>query len=96
MKSILWIAAIVGGLVFTGAASAQSGAELFKKKGCGNCHAAAEKKVGPSLKDLATKYKGNEGAVASVSAKLKDGKGHPKVAGSNAEIKAMTNYALGK
>ena len=94
MKSILVIVAAAGGLAFAAGANAQSGADLFKQKGCGNCHAAAEKKVGPSLKDLTAKYKGNEGAIAMASAKLKEGKGHPKVAGSDAEIKAMATYAL--
>jgi len=96
MKSIFLIAFAAGGLALAGAASAQSGADLFKQKGCGNCHAPAEKKVGPSLKDLAAKFKGDEGATATISAKLKDGKGHPKVTGSDAEIKAMVSYAIGK
>jgi len=96
MKSILVIAAAAGSLVLAGTANAQSGADLFKQKGCGNCHAAAEKKVGPSLKDLAAKYKSDEGAVANASAKLKDGKGHPKITASDAEIKALVMYALGK
>lgn len=96
MKSMLLIATAAGGLVLAGAAGAQSGGDLFKQKGCANCHAAADKTVGPSLKDLAAKYKGNEGAIASASTKLEDGKGHPKVAGSNAEIRSMVKYALGK
>ena len=96
MKSIVMVAIAVGGLSVAGVASAQSGADLFKQKGCGNCHAAAEKKVGPSLKDLAAKFKSDEGATATLSAKLKDGKGHPKVTASDAEIRALVNYATGK
>ncbi len=96
MKSILMVAVATGGLVMAGAASAQSGADLFKQKGCETCHAPAEKKAGPSLKDLAAKFKGQEGAVADASAKLKEGKGHPKMAGSDAEIRALVKYALGQ
>jgi cytochrome c len=65
-----------------------------KEKGCLNCHEVDKKKVGPSFKDIAAKYKGDKGAAASLSAKLKDGKGHAKAAASDAEIKAAVQYVL--
>mgnify|MGYP003348151714 FL=1 len=65
-------------VVFTmGTVYAQSGADLAKSKNCMNCHDLEKKKVGPSFKDIAAKNKDNKDAVASISAKLKDGKGHP-------------------
>jgi cytochrome c len=74
-----------------GAAAAQSGADVVKTKGCLNCHEVDKKKVGPSFKDIAAKRKG---AQAELVAKLKDGKGHPKVAASEAEIKAAVQHVL--
>ena len=88
--SPLRIAVAVAGAITAGVVLAQSGAEVVKTKGCLNCHAVDQKKVGPSFKDIAAK-KGDVGAMA---AKLKDGKGHPKVAASDAEIKAAVDYVM--
>jgi len=85
MKSIvLWVG--MAGLLLAGGANAQSGAELAKSKNCMNCHDLEKKKVGPSFKDIAAKYKDNKDAEATIVGKLKEGKGHPvKVAASDAE-----------
>ena len=79
------------GMLMAGAVQAQ---DALKAKGCLNCHEADKKKVGPSLKDIAAKHKGNKDAQAMLVNKLKEGKGHPKVAGSDDEIKAAVNQAL--
>lgn len=94
MKTAL-LALAAAGLIVTGAANAQSGAELFKAKGCANCHDATAKKVGPSNQDIAAKHKGSKGAVDQIAEKLQQGKGHMKVAGSDAEVKAMVSFMLG-
>jgi cytochrome c len=94
MKTALFALAAAG-LIATGAANAQSGAELFKAKGCANCHDQSAKKVGPSVQDVAAKYKGKGGAEGQIAEKLKDGKGHMKVAASESEIKSMVSYMLG-
>jgi cytochrome c551/c552 len=90
-KLTLSIAAIlaVSGWVLSHEASAQS--DVLKSKGCLNCHDAEKKKVGPSLKDIAAK-KPNADAVV---AQMKEGKkgGHPKVAGSDADLKAAVEAA---
>ena len=91
MKSI-WFAAILA--IAAGAAFAQSGADVAKAKGCLNCHAVAEKKMGPSFKDVSAKHKGDKDAEAKLIAKLKEGKGHPKVSASDAELKAAVGYSL--
>ena len=39
------------------------------------------RRSGPSFKDAAAKNKGNKDAAGAIVAKMKDGKGHPKVAG---------------
>lgn len=84
MKSSLLVLASVA-LLASGAAVAQS--DALKQKGCVNCHAPDTKKVGPSVKDIQAKYKGT--VSDDVVAKLKNGKGHPKVTGSDAEIKSL-------
>jgi cytochrome c len=94
MKAMLLVLAVAGGFV-VGAVQAQSGADVVKAKGCLGCHDVAAKKVGPSYKDIAAKYKGDKGAQATLAAKLKEGKGHPaKFAGSDAELKAAVDYVL--
>ena len=92
MKTTLVALAAAAGLAFAGTAAAATGAELFASKGCGTCHAPDTKKMGPSLKDIGAKYK--PGDADAISAKLKDGKGHPKVSASDAEIKQMVLYAI--
>jgi len=93
MKAILLVVtaatALAGGVVF-----AQSGADVLKSKGCMNCHENDKKKVGPAYKDVAAKYKDDKGASDMLVAKLKDGKGHPKVAASDAELKAAVGTVL--
>ena len=88
MKNVLIAMAVVAGLM-GGGALAQ---EPLKK--CLGCHDAEKKKVGPSFKDSAAKYKGNKDAAAMVVAKMKEGKGHPKVAGTDDELKTAVETAL--
>jgi len=90
MKTIVLVMAAAGVLA-AGSAAAQSGADVLKAKGCLNCHEADKKKVGPSFKDIAAKRKGAE---AELVAKLKEGKGHPKIAASDAELKAAVQQVL--
>jgi len=81
---------MVAGALAAGVVLAQSGADVVKAKGCLNCHAVDQKKVGPSFKDIAAK----NGDASAMVAKLKEGKGHPKVAASDAELKAAVGYVL--
>jgi len=73
---------------------AQSGAEVLKAKGCLNCHEMDKKKIGPAYKDVAAKYKSDKGAEAMLLDKIKEGKGHPKIAASDAELKAAIQTVL--
>lgn len=93
---ILKFVVAVAGAITAGAVLAQSGADVVKAKGCLNCHAVDQKKVGPAYKDVAAKYKGDAKAGAMLTAKLKEGKGHPKAAASDAEIKAAVDYVLSR
>jgi len=85
---LIQIVGFAAGVLATGAVLAQSGADVVKAKGCLNCHAVDAKKVGPSFKDIAAK----KGDAAALVAKLKDGKGHPKIAASDAELNAAIGY----
>ena len=93
MKATVLVIAAAAALA-AGTASAQSGTEQLKAKGCLGCHDVDKKKIGPGLKDVAAKYKGDKGAEAKLVAKLKDGKGHPKVAGSEDDIKKLVGAVL--
>ena len=90
MKAILLVMAVAGTLM-AGAVQAQ---DVLKAKGCLGCHDMDKKKVGPAYKDVAAKYKGNKDAESMLVAKLKDGKGHPKVAGTDDELKACIQAVL--
>lgn len=93
MKAMLMVLAAAGTLI-AGGVNAQSGAEVLKAKNCMTCHDMATKKVGPAYKDVAAKYKGDKNAEGNLIAKLKEGKGHPKVAASDAELKAAVGHVL--
>ena len=92
MRNLRFVVAVMGAIA-AGVALAQSGADVVKTKGCLTCHAVSEKKIGPSFKDIAAK---NQGKSADLVAKIKDGKGHPKTAASDAEIKAAVDYVLSR
>ncbi len=95
MKATVLVVAAVGLLGAGVVYAAESGADLAKAKGCLNCHAVDQKKVGPAFKDVAAKYKGNKDAVATLTTKLKEGKGHPKQTASEADIKTiLENFVL--
>ena len=87
MKAVLAILAVAGALAI-GVVQAQVPAK------CAGCHDMDKKKVGPAFKDAAAKNKGNKDAAAAIVAKMKEGKGHPKLAGTDAELKAAVDTAL--
>ena len=84
-------------LVALAAAAALAGGAVQAQdalKKCMGCHDMEKKKAGPSFKDAAAKNKGNKDAAAGIVAKMKEGKGHPKVAGTDDELKAAVATAL--
>ena len=90
MKAIAIVTAAACALG-AGAVLAQSAPDFLKSKGCLNCHDVEKKKVGPSFKDIAAKKKGQEAAMI---ARLKEGKGHPKIAASDAELKGAVDHIM--
>ena len=77
-------------------------ADLAKKKNCMACHAVDKKLVGPSYKDVATKYAGQKDAVDKLMVKvMKGGSGawgavpmpaNPQV--SEAEAKQLVEWIM--
>lgn len=64
---------ITAGLFFAGNTLADEA--LLKKSGCFACHTVEKKLVGPALKDIAAKYKGTPGIVATLAKKVRAGGG---------------------
>ncbi|MEK7844240.1 MAG: c-type cytochrome [Pseudomonadota bacterium] len=67
MKKVLIGAVAASALLLAGVA--QADADLAKNSGCLNCHNVDTKLVGPSLKDIAAKYAGQDGASAMLADK---------------------------
>lgn len=53
--------------------SAADAMALATQRGCMACHQVETKVVGPAYKDVAAKYKGQDGAVDMLAAKVKAG-----------------------
>jgi len=82
-------AGLLAAFVIPQAAFAQADDPL-KANGCLNCHEKEKKKVGPAFKDVAAKGLKADDVVA----KMKEGKGHPKLAKPDAELKKAVETAL--
>jgi cytochrome c len=54
-------------------ASAEDAMALATQRGCMACHQLETKVVGPAYKEVAAKYKGQDGALDSLVAKVKAG-----------------------
>ena len=92
MKAFLIAAIAAVGLASGQAAIAQEA--LAKSSGCLTCHAADTKKMGPSFKSIAEKYKGKADAQATLVAKLKNGTGHPAQKASEDDLKSLVKWVL--
>lgn len=96
------IVVFIGVCVLSASAMAQDAPTLAKSKNCMSCHAAEKKLVGPSYKDVATKYKDDKNAVASLSKKIiEGGKGvwgqlpmPPNKGVSEAEAKILAEWVM--
>ncbi|WP_418320451.1 c-type cytochrome [Piscinibacter sakaiensis] len=101
MKTVLRLT-VVGCALAAASLAASASQELASKKNCMACHAADKKLVGPSFKDIASKYGAQKDAVDVLSQKiLKGGSGtwgpvpmpaNPQV--SDAEAKDLVRWIL--
>jgi len=92
MKSMLIAAAAAASLLSASTALAQE--DLAKASGCMNCHATDTKKVGPSFKDIAAKYKGKADAEATLTKALSEGKGHPATKAKPEDVGKLVKWVL--
>lgn len=92
MKSIVIALSLAAGLGVAGTASANEA--LAQKSGCLTCHAVDAKKVGPSFKSIAAKFKGQADAEKMLVDQLKSGKGHPAVKTSDADTATLVKWVL--
>lgn len=105
MKSSLICKAAAAGVaasLFLTAGSAFATEELFKRSNCMACHAVDQKRVGPSLKEVAAKYKGDGSAARMLAEKIRKGGGGvwgqmpmpPQPQVSEADAKVLAEYIL--
>ena len=92
MKSMIIVVLATAAFAVAGTASAQEA--LAKSSGCLNCHSIDTKKMGPSFKDVAAKYKGKADAEATLATKISTAKGHPEVKASPDDVKALVKWVL--
>ena len=96
--TILSIFIFTSNLVFADAEKAKG---LLQSKNCLACHAVDKKLVGPSYKEVAAKYKGDNSAPDMLAKKIiKGGSGNwgpipmPPHSLSNADALMLANYIL--
>ena len=92
MKTLIVAAALVVGVAAAGVAQASE--DLAKTNGCLTCHAMDAKKMGPSFKSVAAKYKGNAAAEGKLVEALSKAQGHPAVKASPDDIKKLVKWNL--
>lgn len=105
MKFLMGIIAAVAVMLTSQAYAAvdmAAGQALAQKSGCLACHGVANKIVGPGMKEVAAKYKGNKKAEAMLIDKVtKGGKGvwgqvamPPNAAIKPADMKTLVQWVL--
>jgi len=65
--------AVIAALAVSATAAASDGEALFRKNNCSACHDVAQRTVGPSLAEIAAKYRGDKGAQARLEDKTRNG-----------------------
>lgn len=83
-------------------AAADDAVALATQRGCMACHQVETKVVGPAYKDVAAKYKGQDGALDMLAAKVKAGGKDvwgpvpmpPNAHVSDEDIKAIVGWIL--
>jgi len=76
--------------------------ELFKKSNCMACHAIDQKRLGPSMKEVAAKYDGDGSAADMLAKKIRAGGGGvwgqmampPQLQVTEADAKTLAEYIL--
>jgi len=80
----------------------KTGQAMMQKDGCAACHAVDKKVLGPAYEDVAAKYRGDAGALARLTQKVKSGGTGvwgqipmpPNTQVSDADIKLLVSWIL--
>jgi cytochrome c551/c552/cytochrome c5 len=80
----------------------KTGQAMMQKYGCSACHAVDKKVLGPAYEDVAAKYRGDAGALAKLTQKVKSGGTGvwgqipmpPNTQVPDADIKALVSWIL--
>jgi cytochrome c len=67
------LAASLGLLFAQGATASDSGATAAQRANCMGCHQVDQRRVGPTFKDIANKYRDNKDAAALLEKKIRNG-----------------------
>lgn len=101
MKPFLTAVAALS-LLCTSSVFAEDASELAKAKNCMACHSVDTKLVGPSYKDVAEKYAGEDDAVSHLAKSIKEGSSGtwgpvpmPPNAVSDEEAEALATWITG-
>lgn len=70
MKRTVWLCAFVGAIA---AGPVHADTDLARKKNCLGCHAVADARIGPSFKQVATRYAGDKDAAGRLALKIRQG-----------------------
>ena len=89
-------------LIFFATQNVVADEALAKSSNCLVCHTVDNKIIGPSFKDISAKYKGDDGALAALSSKVKNGGAGvwsempmpPNAAVSDADIETLVKWIL--
>ena len=73
MGTFAAVALILSSQAYAAKVDMAAGQALAQKSGCMACHTVDKKLVGPALKEVAKKYKGNKKAEAMLIAKVTKG-----------------------
>ncbi|MFM9969377.1 MAG: c-type cytochrome [Burkholderiales bacterium] len=73
LRFVLPVMLALAGPVAWAQSSADAARSLAESKRCLVCHKMEEKSMGPSVRDIAAKYKGAAGAQAAVMARMRGG-----------------------
>src|SRR4051812_18710644 len=101
MKSALLAALVVSAALIQpafaqdkGAKGADRGEAAAKQAGCLNCHNVDSKKVGPALKEVAAKHKGEDADKLIAAMKTKPVHGAALKSAKDEDVKAAATWVL--
>jgi cytochrome c len=99
IKTISGILSLAGAVLFSpvaAAVDADAAQALAKKEGCLKCHAIDKKKEGPSLKEIAGKYKGKADGEAKIMHQITSGEKVKLADGTEEEHKIIKTKDKGE